>query len=157
MASNLTELRKLSATATFVDIVAPAGLYAGDVYVLGTQASNKTYACAVCGAVTDLGMVVAIPVALPYEASKVEKDYVVATNEVVRAVVPYVGLTIGLAVANITATSALAVGKVVVPNASAAPMECLASIAGTEVLVFEIDALYTLSGVAMASIRCIRA
>ena len=155
--ANLTVIHKLSATASLVDVVAPASLANGHIVVLGTQNSNKTYACAANSAVTDLGMVFVAEVPLSYEAEKVENDFTIATGAVVRAIVPYVGFTVSIATANITATSAIAVGKVVVPKAAATKMECLASAVGTEVVKFIIDEVYTKSGVAMTKIRCIEA
>jgi hypothetical protein len=155
--ANLTILNKVSGNASIFDVVAPAGLTNGNVVVLGTQATNKTYACAAPAAVTDNGMVLVATVSLPYEVEKLENDYTIATGEIVRTYVPYVGMVVSIPVANVTATAALAVGKVVVPKAGALKMECLAAPAGTEVLIFNIDEMFTKAGVAMVKLRCIKA
>lgn len=156
MSSNLMELKKIKATQHIVDVVAPASLYNGHVVVLGAKGTDGTYTVAAPAAVTNEGMVIIADIALSYEAEKLMNDKVIATGEVVRAYVPELGNVICIPQANITATAALAVGKVVVPKANALQMECLAAFAGTEVLGFIIESLYTKAGVAMAQLRCIR-
>lgn len=156
MASNLMELKKIKATQHIVDVVAPASLYNGHVVVLGTRGTNGTYAAAAPAAVTDEGMVVIADIAMSYEAEKLMNDKVIATSEIVRAYVMELGNVICIPVANVTATAALAVGKVVVPKQGALQMECLAAFAGTEVLGFVIESLYTKAGVAMVQLRCTR-
>jgi hypothetical protein len=148
-------LNRLSATATLVDVVAPAGVKNGNVVVLGAQGTNKTYACAAISAVTDKGIVFVAEVPLSYEVEKLEKDFVIATGAVIRAIVPYVGFVASIPTANITATVAIAVTKIVVPKAAGLPMECLAAAAGTEVLQFVVDEVFTKAGVSMTKIRCI--
>ncbi|MDD4000478.1 MAG: hypothetical protein PHX62_06265 [Bacilli bacterium] len=155
--ANLIVLNRLSATATLVDIVAPASLENGHIVKLGTQASTKEYACAANAAVSDSDLALVIAVPLSYGVETLENDYVIATGEVVRAVIPYKGLTVSIPQVNITATVALAAGTVVVPKIAVTKMECLAAAVGTESVVFEIDELYTKSGIAMAKIRCIKA
>ncbi len=156
MASNLMELQKIKATQHVVDVVAVNGLYNGNVVVLGTRGSDGTYSVAAPTGVAVEGMVLVADIGLSYEAEKMMNDKVIATGEVVRAYVMELGNVISIPVANVTATSALAVGKVVVPKANALPMECLAALAGTEVLAFIIEALYSKAGVAMVKLRCIR-
>jgi len=156
MASNLMILNKVKATAHIADVVAPASTYNGYVVVLGVKGTDGTYTTAAPAAVTDEGMVVIADEGLSYEAEKTIDDRVIATGEVVRAYQMELGDIISIPQANITATSALADAKVVVPNAGAAKMECLATLAGTEVLAFIIEDLYTKAGVLMAKLRCIR-
>jgi len=155
--SNQIVLNNVSATATIYDIVAPAGVKNGNVVVLGTQNANKYYASAANAAITDLGMAIVLDVPLSYEVEKTENDYVIATGGIARAYQPYKGFKFSIPVANVTATSALAVDKVVVPKAAALPMECLASAGGTEAIEFVIDELFTKAGVAMVKLRCVKA
>jgi hypothetical protein len=157
MANNLNILHKVSGQASIFDIVAPASTEAGFHLVLGARNANGTYAAAANSAVTDLGMVVVLPVTLPYEVEKTENEYVIATGEVTRAYRPYVGMEISIPQANITATAALAVGKVVVPKAAVAKPECLAAPSGTEAVVWAIKELYTKAGIAMARLLCVKA
>ena len=156
MASNLFILNKVKATAHYVDVVAPAGIYNGYIVVLGTKNADGTYACAANGAVTDKGMAIICNPNLPYGAEVVENDTVIATGEIVRARIVELGDEESYPVANITATAALAAGKVVVPKATALPMECLAAFAGTEILGYVIESLYTKAGVPMAKLRAIK-
>jgi len=154
--SNLIVLNKISATAHIVDVVAPATVTNGNVVVLGTQASDKTYACAAPAAVTDKGMALVMGVNLPYGVEYTEDLYTITTGEIIRAYIPQLGDVVSIPVANVTATAALAVGKVVVPKATFLKMECLAAVAGTEVLVWIIEELYTKAGVALVKLRCIK-
>jgi hypothetical protein len=154
--SSLIIMKKVSPTAHFVDLVAPAGLYNGNVVVIGAKQSNSTYACAANTAVTDDGMALIVDVALPYELEKEQDDYVISTGEVVRGLIVSEGTVIDIPQGNITATVALAANKVVVPDAGELKMECLASAVGTESVIFNIDSLYTKNGVAMASLRCVK-
>jgi hypothetical protein len=156
--SNLVVLNKVSANAHWVDIVAPASCANGYIVVLGLQnATTKRYAAAAVGAVTDREMHMVLGVPLSYEAQYTEDEYVIATGATVRALEVSKGDVISIPVANITATQALAQDKPVVPKAGAQKMECLNAVVGTELLVFNIDELYTKSGVALAKLRCIRA
>jgi len=156
--ANLFILNKVKATAHYVDIVAPATVTNGNIVVLGTQVSaDKTYAVAANAAVTDTGMVIVCNPNLPYAAETVENDTVIATGEIVRARVVELGDVESYPVANITATVALAVGKFVVPKATALKMECVNAVAGTESLVYVLEELFTKAGVAMAKLRCIKA
>ncbi|MDD4778999.1 MAG: hypothetical protein PHT02_00150 [Tissierellia bacterium] len=155
--ANLFIENKVKATAHYVDVVAPAGVTNGNIVVLGTQASDKTYACAANTAVTDAGMVIICNPNLPYGAEVVENDTTIATGEIVRARVVELGDVESYPVANITATVALAQNKIVVPKAGALKMECLAAAAGTESIVYIIDELFTKAGVSMVKIRCIKA
>jgi hypothetical protein len=156
--SNLIVLNKIPATSHWVDIVAPASCANGYIVKLGTQNSTtKCYAAAAPAAVTDKGMAVVLSVPLSYEAQYTEDDYTIATGDILRAYKMQVGDVVSIPQANITATAALTVGYVVVPVAGAQKMACLTAVAGTEVLVFIIDELYTKAGVSMAKIRCILA
>ena len=122
-------------------MVAPADCANGYIVVVGTQAADKTYACAAPVDVDDAGMVMVLDVPLSYEAEKTENDYVIATGQVVRAYAPYVGMVVSIPVANVTNTSALGVGKFVVPKAGAMKPECLDTLATDEEVVFVIDEL----------------
>lgn len=154
--ANQIVLNNLKATASIKNVVAPANTVNGGILVLGVQGSDMTYAAAANGAVTDKGMVIVLEVPLSYEVEKLENDFVIATGAVVRAYVPELGDVISVPTANITATAALAAGKVVVPKATAIKMECLADFAGTEILGYVIDQLYTKAGVPMTKLRCIK-
>lgn len=155
--ANLIVMNKVAATATLFDVVAPASYANGYLAVLGTQNANKTFACAAPAAVTNKGMVMVLAVPLSYKAEEVENDYVIATGEVVRAVVPYEGMTVSIPAANITAGVPLAVGKFVIPVAGAGKMTSADTVGATDAVDFIIDELYTKSGVSMAKIRCIKA
>lgn len=155
--ANLFILQKVSGQAHYVDIVAPATITNGNIVVLGTQATDKTYACAANAAVTDAGMVIVCNPNIPYAAETVENDTVIATADIARARIPALGDVESYPVANITATVALAVGKVVVPKAAALKMECLAAAVGTEAIIYIIDELFTKAGVSMVKLRCIKA
>ena len=157
MANNLFILQKVGANSHYVDLVAPAGVTNGNLVVIGIQNSDKTYACAANSAVTDTGMVIVCNPNLPYGAEVIENDTVIETSEVIRGRFVVLGDVESYAVAVITATVALAVGKIVVPKAAALKMECLAAAAATESLVYIIDELFTKAGVPMVKIRCIKA
>jgi hypothetical protein len=155
--ANLINMDKVSASATYFDIVAPASYANGYLATLGTINTDGTYDCAAPTAITDLGVVMVLAVPLSYEAQYVENDYTIATGEIVRAIVPYRGLVVGIPQANITAGVALAAGKYVIPVAGAGKMTSADALGGTESVAFIIDSLYTKSGVSMASLRCIKA
>jgi hypothetical protein len=156
MANNLMILNKIKATAHIVDVVAPASLENGHVVVLGAKGTDGTYTVAAPNAVTDEGMAIIADCGLSYEAEKTVNDRVIATGEVVRAYVPELGDVISIPVSNITATVAVAATKIVVPKASATKMECLNAFAGTEVMGFVVESVYTKNGISMAKLRCIR-
>jgi len=155
--ANQIVLNRISATCPIFNVVAPADCANGYIVVVGTQAADKTYACAAPVDVDDAGMVMVLDVPLSYEAEKTENDYVIATGQVVRAYAPYVGMVVSIPVANVTNTSALDVGKFVVPKAGAMKPECLDTLATGEEVVFVIDELFTKAGVPMVKIRCIKA
>ena len=155
--ANLFIMQKISSQARYFDCVAPAGVTNGNLVVLGTQASDKTYASAANSAVTDTGLVIVCNPNLPYGAEVIENDTVIATGEIIRTRVPALGDVESYPVANVTATVALAVGKIVVPKAAALKMECLAAAGGTESIVYVIDELFTKAGVPLVKIRCIKA
>ena len=148
---------KISKDATILTLVAPANTVNGSLLNVTTRQSNGTYSAAAPSAVTltDLALVMAVP--LSYEAEYTQNDFTIATGDLVRAYVPYKGMVVTIPQANITATVALAVGKVVVPDAGEVKMECLASAGGTETVVFEIEELPTIKGVASAKLRCVKA
>ena len=157
MANNLFILQKTGASAHYVDVVAPAGVTNGNIVVLGTQASDKTYACAANTAVTNTGMAIVCNPNIPYGAEVVENDTTIATSEIIRARIPALGDVESYPVANITANVALEVGKIVVPKKEQLKMECLNAAVGDESLVYVIDELFTKAGVSMVKIRCIKA
>ena len=132
--ANQIVLNNIKATASIKNVVAPANTVNGGILVLGTQNADKTYAGAACGAVTDKSMVLVLEVPLSYEAEKIENDFVIATGATVRCYVPELGDVVSIPVANVTATVALAVGKIVTAKASTIKMECLDAFAGTEAL-----------------------
>lgn len=155
--ANLFILNKVKATAHYFDCVAPAGVTNGNIVVIGTQATDKTYACAANGAVTDTGMAIVCNPNIPYGAEVVENDTTIATGEIIRGRVVELGDVESYPVSVITATVALAQNKFVVPKATALKMECVAAAAGTESIVYIIDELFTKAGVPMVKIRCIKA
>ena len=155
--ANLVILDKVSATASIYDVVALAGAETGNIVVLGARQADGTHVVAANVAATDNGMVMILPVNLPYGAEVTENNCVIATGSIQRAYVPYEGMVVSIPQANITATSALAEGKVVVPKVGVVKVECLATAVGTEAVIFAIDQLYTKAGVAMAKLRCVKA
>lgn len=155
--ANQIILNKIGATDPIFDVVAPASCANGYFVKLGTQDTDKTYACAAPAAVTDKGIVMVLAVPLSYQVERTENDFVIGTGDVVRAYAPVVGREVSIPVANVTATVALGVGKVVVPKAGAMKPECLAAPAGTEEVIYQIDELFTKAGVSMVKLRCIKA
>lgn len=155
--ANQIVLNNISADARILDIVAPANTVNGSIVAVGTQASNGTYAATAPSAVTldDLAMVLDMP--LSYEAEYVENDYTISTGDIVRAYVPYKGMTVTIPQANVTETSTFTVGYVVVVDAGEIKPECKSAAGGTETVVFEVIALPTVNGVDSIKIRCIKA
>jgi len=155
--SNQIILNKIGSSDAIFDIVAPASCANGYFVALGTQATDKTYASAAPAAVTSKSIVMVLAVPLSYGVEYTEDTFVIATGDIVRAYAPVVGRVVSIPVANVTATVALAVGKVVVPVAGAMKGECLATPAGTEEVIYVIDELFTKAGVAMVKLRCTKA
>lgn len=155
--ANQIILNKIGASDPIFDVVAPASCANGYFVKLGTQGTNKTYACAAPAAVTDKGIVMVLAVPLSYGVEYTEDSFVIATGDIVRAYAPVIGRVVSIPVANITATATLTVGYVVVPKAGAMKGECLTAPAGTEEVIYMIDELYTKAGVSMAKLRCIKA
>jgi hypothetical protein len=153
--ANLMILKKVKPSAHYVSVSCPASSNNGNVFVLGANTAG-VYAVTAPNAVTDEGMVILADEGLSYEAQLTADEKVFSTGEIVRCLQMELNDVIDIAVSNVTATAALAVGKVVVPKAGVSKMECLAALAGTEVLAFIIESLYTKAGVAMVSLRCIR-
>jgi hypothetical protein len=154
--ANLIVMNKVKADATYFDVVAPASYANGYLAVLGAQSADKTYAVAAPGAITDLEIVMVLAVPLSYAAEEVENDYVIATGEVVRAIVPYRGMVVSVPAANVTAGVAFAAEKFVIPVAGAGKMTSADALGGTEAVAFVIDQVYTKSGVSMLKLRCIK-
>lgn len=154
--ANQIVLNNIKATASIKNVVAPASTINGSILVLGAQNADKTYAGAAPVAVTDKGMVIVLEVPFSYEVEKLDNDFVIATGAVVRCYIPELGDAISIPTANITATSALAVGKFVVPKAGVSTQECLAAFMGTEILGYIIDEMYTKAGIPMTKIRAIK-
>ena len=155
--ANLIVLNKVSAAATYFNILAPASYANGYLATLGTINTDGTYDCAAPSAITDLGMVMVLAVPMDYNAEHVENDYVIATGETVRAIVPYVGMVVSIPTANITAGVAIVAGKYVIPVGAAGKTTSADALGGTEAVAFIVDEVYTKSGVAMTKIRCIKA
>ena len=137
--SNQIVLNRVAGDATIYDVVAPADLKNGHIVVLGSRNSDGTYDVAAPTAITDLGMVMVLAVPLSYDADKSQNDYVIATGEVVRAYVPYVGMQVSVPVANITATAPVAADAFVIPDAAATKPECVAALGGTEAIAYIVD------------------
>jgi hypothetical protein len=155
--SNLIILDRIGADAQIVDVVGVSGIYNGDIVTLGTRNANGTYTVAAPTAVTDTGMAIILHEDLGYNAEYVNMDDVTfAAGDILRAYIPRLGDQISIPVGNITATVAVAVGNILVPGAGALPLESLADFAGTEVLGFKVETLYTKAGVAMARLRCVK-
>lgn len=153
-------LNKVSSTCPIYDIKCASVLNQGNLVVLGTQDMTSelgVYTVAAPAAITDSGMVIVACVALNYEAEKVEGDYSLAIGEIGRAYQPYVGMVVTVENAQLTATVPAAVGKYVIPDASAVKMEIVNAAGGTESVVFIIDEVTTINGVAASKIRCIKA
>jgi hypothetical protein len=154
--ANQIVLNNIKATASIKNVVVPASTVNGGILVLGAQSADKTYASAAPVAVTDKGMVIVLEVPMSYEVEKIENDFVIATGAIARCYVPELGDVISIPVANVTATVALAVSKIVVPDAGQIKMECIDAFTGTEVVGYIIDELYTKAGVPMVKLRCIK-
>jgi len=157
--ANQIILSKTGDNDPIVDIVAPANLKNGHLVVLGAQSSTeKTYASAACGAVTDKSMALIMAVPLSYGVEKTENDFEIATGDVVRAYLPVLGRVYSFPVANVKAapTVAVAATKVLVPEASQLAMDCKNTAGGTESVVFYVDEVFTKAGVVMVKARCIK-
>jgi len=153
-------LNKVSSTCPIYDIKAAVALDQGNLVVLGTQdtATNVgVYTVAACGAITDAQMAIVACVPILYTAESVQGDFQLAIGEIGRAYQPYVGLTITVENAQLTATATAVAGRYVIPDASALKMEIVASLGGTEAVVFVLDEATTINGVASSKIRCIKA
>lgn len=157
MANNLVLISKQSESAHLVDVVIPASSVGGGFLTLGALGTDGTYASAAPTAVTDLGMVMLIPVCLPYGAEVLEKDYALNAGQVERAVFLKVGAEYDIPVENITATAAVAAGAFLVPDAGAIKPECLAAPVGTEVIVLKITKTFTKAGEAYAKALVVKA
>lgn len=155
--ANQIVLNKIKRDAVIVTVKAPAGTVNGSILALGAQDTEGLFAATAPSAVTltDLAMVLAVP--LSYEADKVQNNFVIGLGDLVRAYVPYKGMVVTIPVANITATNALGKNKFVVVKANQTKPECLDAVVGTETVVFKIDELVTVNGVASAMLRCVRA
>jgi hypothetical protein len=154
--ANLNVLTKVSKDATLYTILAPASLVAGNAVELLTRNASSTFNVQEPTDITALDVAIAIPVTLPYGVETEENDFVIATGADVRVVIPYKGMMVDFPVANVTATVAVAENAYVIIDAGAYKMECVASLGGTESVAFQIARTYTLAGVAMFSMRCIK-
>lgn len=153
--ANQIVLNKIAATATILDVVAIANLVNGSPVLIGTQNADKTYNCATPTAITNQDVAIVLSVPLSYGVEKTENEYVITAGDIVRAYVPYKGMTFSIPVANLLATTAVAVGAFAILDAGAYILECVASLGGTESLVFEVDEVFTKAGVSMAKLRCV--
>ena len=154
--SNLIILNKIGANDPIFDVVVPANTKNGHLVVLGVQNADRTYASAAPAAVTTRSMVMVLDVPFSYESDKLENEHIIATGQVARAYTPVVGRVVSIPTVNITATAALAVGRVVVPRATFTQPECLNAVVGTEEVVYVIDELFTKVGVPMVKLRCVK-
>lgn len=157
--ANQIILSKVGASDPIIDIVAPSGLKNGHLVVLGTQSSSeKTYASAACSAVTDKSMALVMALPLSYGVEKTENEFEISVGDVVRSYIPVLGRVYSFPVANVkgTPTVAVAVGKVLVPDAGQLAMDCKNSAGGTESVVFYVDEVFTKAGVSMVKARCIK-
>ena len=154
--ANLNILTKVSSGAHYYDVIAPAGLVAGNAVEILTINTDGTYDVQAPTAITTKGVAISVPVTLPYEADVEQNDYAIATGEITRVLVPEVGQKIDFPVANFTATVAVAATKFIILDAGALKMECVNALGGTESIAFMVDKVYTKAGVSMAQIRCIQ-
>jgi hypothetical protein len=154
--ANLMILTKVPADMQYVTVTAPASTVNGHFIKLGTKTAG-VYAGATPTAITNLDLVLAAAVCLPYGAEVVENDYTIATGEKIRGLVPAVGVEVAIPVANVTATTAVVAGAFVIPTVNAGIANCVASLGGTESKAFQITDLFTQAGVAMLNMRCIKA
>ncbi len=155
-------LNKVSATCSVYSIKSAVELNQGNLVVLGAQDMTNdlgVYTVAAPAAITDLGMVIVADVPLDYDATKVQGDHIVAIGEIGRAYQPYVGMVITIENSQIDASGgvAIAAGKYVIPKAGSLKMATADAPVGTESVVFIIDEVTTINGVAAAKIRCIKA
>lgn len=146
MANNLVLIPKQRATQHFVDAVIPASSVGGGFLTLGALGTDGTYTTAAPSGIADLGMVLLVPVCLPYGAEVEEKDYVLATGAVERATFVEKGDEYDIPVENITATVAVAADAYLIPDASAIKPECVDTLGGTEAIVLKITKTFTKAG-----------
>lgn len=157
MANNLVLIAKQRADQHFVDAVIPASSVGGGFLTLGALGTDGTYTTAAPTAVTDLGMVLLVPVCLPYGAEVLEKDYVLETGAVERATFVEKGDEYDIPVENITATATVQAGAYLVPDAGAIKPECLAALGGTEAIVMVIKKVFTKAGQSYAKALVVKA
>jgi hypothetical protein len=155
--ANQIILDKIGANDPIFNIVAPASCANGYFVALGTLGTDGTYTVAAPAAVTTKGIVMVLEVPLSYQAEYTENDFVIATGAVCRAYAPVVGRKVSIPVSNITATATVQAGAYIVPDAGAMKPECLATLGGTEEVIYVVESVYTKAGVSMAKIRCIKA
>ncbi|TRZ53910.1 MAG: hypothetical protein D4S01_00450 [Dehalococcoidia bacterium] len=154
--ANLAIATNFSSDTKYVSVVAPASTVNGHFAAL-TTISAGVYTAATPAAITSAGLVMAFAVCLPYAAETTENEYTIATGEGTRYFVPELGMKYSIPVANVTATTAVAVGAYVIPTATAYIANCVASLGGTESVAWIIEALFTKAGVPMFTMRCIKA
>jgi hypothetical protein len=155
--SNLIVLDRIGADAQYVDVICPSGAYNGDIVVLGDRNANGTYNSAAPSAVTDLGMAIIVHEDLGYNAEYVNMgDVTLTAGTVVRALIPRLGDQISVPVGNVTATQTVVKDRILVPDAGALPLESLADFAGTEVMGWKVEEIYSKIGVSLARLRCVK-
>lgn len=156
--ANQIVINKMGADNHIFDVVALASTYNGYLAKLSSRNTDGTYTVAWPTAVTDKSIVMILAVPLSYSVESTENDFSITTGDIVRAYKMQVGDIVSVPQANITATSTLTVGYVVtVDTDGSGKPECKSAAGGTEVILFNIDELYTKAGVAMAKLRCVLA
>lgn len=154
---NLNVLTNVGLSNHFRSIVAPAGLEAGYLMKLGAQNADGTFAVSAPAAITDKLVVMAVPVTLSYDPRVEDNDFVISAGDLVRAIVPVEGQAISIPVANITATATVQNENFVIIDAGAYKPECVATLGGTESVVYRITRTFTKVGVAMVELTCEKA
>lgn len=158
MASNLIVMEKIGADTSYVDIVAPSGIYNSNLVQLSTRNANGTYAVSAPSGITDKSLVMVLHEDLGYNSEYVNMDDITfASGDILRAAHLREGDEIALPVANVLATATVQADAYLIPDATNLPLECVSSLGGTEAFAMVITGTFTKAGVSMLRARVIEA
>ena len=158
MASNLIVMERIGADTQYIDIVAPAGVYNSNLVKLGTRNANGTYQASAPTAITNDSLAMVLHEDLGYNVEYVNMgDITFTTGGILRAAILRLGDEIAFPVANVVATTAVVAGAYLIPDATTLPLECVASLGGTESFAMIVESTFTKSGVSMLRARVIKA
>ena len=158
MSSNLFVMERIGADTEYLDIVAPAGVYNGNVVNITGRNANGTYQVSAPTAITNNSLLMVLHEDLGYNAEYVNMDDVTfATGAILRAAVLKVGNQVAIPVANVTATATVEADAFLIPDASALKIECVSSLGGTESLALVVEGTFVKAGVTLVRARVIKA